>query len=150
MKNDFLERLKEQVLVIDGAMGSMVQQLKLPESAYGGSQFAMLSDLLIYSRPEAVRDFIHLEYLKAGANILETNTFGATPLRLQEFDFSDIDLSDFTARAKEINFHENNYEDLAYQFNIDGVKRTYMFLSKGCGFLGEIICISKTYRIGKK
>ena len=92
MKNDFLEQLKDNILVIDGAMGSMVQQLKLPESAYGGGEFALLSDLLIYSRPDDLRDKIHLEYLKAGANVLETNTFGATPLRLQEFDFKNIDL----------------------------------------------------------
>lgn len=122
MKNDFLEQLKDNILVIDGAMGSMVQQLKLPDSAYGGAEYAMLSDLLIYSRPDALRDSIHLEYLKAGANILETNTFGATPLRLQEFNFKNIDLSDFEPQAKSLNFHENDYEKLAYQFNVDGVK----------------------------
>ena len=81
----------DRILVLDGAMGSMVQLLKLPDSAYGGEEYAMLSDLLVFSRPDDVRDNIHLEYLKAGANILETNTFGASPLRLQEFDFSKID-----------------------------------------------------------
>ena len=45
----FLDALKEQVLILDGAMGSMVQLLKLPDSAYGGEEFAMLSDLLVFS-----------------------------------------------------------------------------------------------------
>jgi 5-methyltetrahydrofolate--homocysteine methyltransferase len=122
VKNDFLEKLKDNILVIDGAMGSMVQQLKLPESAYGGPEFAMLSDLLIYSRPNELRDEIHLEYLKAGANILETNTFGATPLRLQEFDFKNIELDDFEPLPDGLDFYENDYEKLTYRFNVDGVK----------------------------
>ena len=120
--NSFLEELEKQVLVIDGAMGSMVQQLKLPESAYGGAEYAMLSDLLVYSRPNELCDEIHMEYLKAGANILETNTFGATPLRLKEFDFSNIDLSDFAPLPEGLDFHENDYEKLTYRFNVDGVK----------------------------
>jgi 5-methyltetrahydrofolate--homocysteine methyltransferase len=122
VKNDFLEQLEDNILVIDGAMGSMVQQLKLPESAYGGPEFAMLSDLLIYSRPNELRDEIHLEYLKAGANILETNTFGATPLRLQEFNFKNIDLADFAPLPEGLDFHENDYDKLTYRFNVDGVK----------------------------
>ena len=118
----FLDDLKKQILFIDGAMGSMVQDLNLPKSAYGGANFAMLSDLLIYSRPNELCDKIHLEYLKAGANILETNTFGASPLRLQEFDFSTIDLEDFSKLPEGLNFVDNDYKKIAWYLNYDGVK----------------------------
>ena len=118
----FLDALKEQILVLDGAMGSMVQLLKLPDSAYGGEEYAMLSDLLVFSRPDQVRDNIHLEYLKAGANILETNTFGASPLRLQEFDFSKMDLSDFADLPEGLDFLENDYDALTHYFNIRGIE----------------------------
>ena len=118
----FLDELKKQVLIIDGAMGSMVQELNLPDSAYGGKEFAMLSDLLVYSRPNQLCDKIHLEYLKAGANILETNTFGASPLRLQEFDFSKMKLDDFAPLPKNLNFSKDSYEKLAWHFNFDAVK----------------------------
>ena len=119
---NFLDFIKDNVAVIDGAMGSMVYKLKLPVSAYGGEEYAMLSDLLIYSRPDELRDDIHLEYLKAGAHVLETNTFGATPLRLQEFDFKNIDTSDFNGLPDEVKLTENDYEKLTRQFNVDGVR----------------------------
>ncbi|NQZ57921.1 MAG: homocysteine S-methyltransferase family protein [Lentisphaeraceae bacterium] len=100
----------------------MVQELKLPDSAYGGTEYAMLSDLLIYSHPDDLRDKIHLEYLKAGANILETNTFGASSLRLKDFDFSNMDLADFHNLPEGLDFHANDYDSLTHHFNIDGVK----------------------------
>ena len=78
---------------MDGAMGTMVQSLSLTDQVFGGADFKMLTDLLVFSRPSDLEK-IHLEYLKAGANLLETNTFGASPLRLGEFDFKTIDPSD--------------------------------------------------------
>ena len=78
----FQEALKKQVLILDGAMGTMVQDLGLTDAAFGGPDFKMLTDLLIFSRPDYLKE-IHLKYLKAGANIIETDTFGASPLRLK-------------------------------------------------------------------
>ena len=83
----FEDVLGKQVLVLDGAMGTMVQNLELDDAAFGGAAFKMLTDLLIFSRPDDLEG-IHLEYLQAGANLIETDTFGASPLRLKEFDFS--------------------------------------------------------------
>ena len=87
----FLEYLKEHVIVLDGAMGTMIQALDVTDADFGGSDFRMLSDLLTLSRPEAIRD-IHLAYYRAGAHGVETNTFGASPMRLSEYDFRDIAL----------------------------------------------------------
>ena len=92
----FRQALLEHVLILDGAMGTMVQSLELTDYAFGGPDFKMLTDLLVFSRPDDLEN-IHLEYLKAGANILETNTFGASPLRLKEFNFENIDPSDMQA-----------------------------------------------------
>ncbi|MFQ5482274.1 MAG: homocysteine S-methyltransferase family protein, partial [Nitrospinaceae bacterium] len=86
----FEDVLRDRVLVLDGAMGTMVQNLEVTDAHFGGSQFRMLTDLLTFSRPEDLRG-IHAAYLAAGAHILETNTFGASPLRLREFDWSRID-----------------------------------------------------------
>ena len=74
----FEDVLGAQVLLLDGAMGTMVQNLMLEDSAFGGPAFKMLTDLLIFSRPDDLEG-IHLKYLQAGANLIETNTFGASP-----------------------------------------------------------------------
>ena len=79
---DFKQHLDKRVLILDGAMGTMVQNLELTDAAFGGPEFKMLTDLLIFSRPRDLEE-IHLKYLKAGANLIETNTFGASPLRLK-------------------------------------------------------------------
>ena len=88
----FQNVLGKQVLVLDGAMGTMVQNLELDDAAFGGPAFKMLTDLLIFSRPDDLKQ-IHLKYLRAGANLIETDTFGSSPLRLKEFDFTQINLS---------------------------------------------------------
>lgn len=90
----FLEMLREQVIIIDGATGTMVQSLDLSDRDFGGSDYKMLSDLLVFSRPDDMRN-IHLAYFEAGANAVETNTFGASPMRLSEYNFKGLDLSTF-------------------------------------------------------
>jgi 5-methyltetrahydrofolate--homocysteine methyltransferase len=126
----FLEALRKHTLILDGAMGSMVQKFELPASAYGGMEYAMLSDLLVFSRPEMIRDGIHLEYLKAGANILETNTFGACPLRLEEFDFSRIDTSDFHGLPAGFDLKTASREEIARQLNLTGVRLAQEAIAK--------------------
>jgi 5-methyltetrahydrofolate--homocysteine methyltransferase len=92
-----LERLlTERILVLDGAMGTMVQRLGLTEADVRGERFATHSkslrnfvDLLCLTWPEVIVD-IHRSYLAAGADIVETDTFGASPLAMQEFDLAPL------------------------------------------------------------
>ncbi len=83
--------LAERILVLDGAMGTMVHALKFGEADFRGSQFAdhpkdlrNLIDVLCLTQPEAIEN-IHRGYLEAGADIIETNTFGATSVALADF-----------------------------------------------------------------
>jgi 5-methyltetrahydrofolate--homocysteine methyltransferase len=91
-KTDVLESLlAERILVLDGAMGTQVQALGLDERAVRGERFAdhhkelkNFADILCLTHAEAVTD-IHRRYLAAGADIVETNTFGASPVGMEEF-----------------------------------------------------------------
>jgi 5-methyltetrahydrofolate--homocysteine methyltransferase len=87
--------LEDRILVLDGAMGSMIQTLKLDESAVRGDRFAdhdrelkNFSDILCLTRPDDITE-IHRQYYAAGADIVCTNTFGASPVGADEFGFSD-------------------------------------------------------------
>ncbi len=78
------EELKKRVLVLDGAMGTMIQRYKLKEADYKGRQFGDWpinlkgnNDLLSLTQPQII-EAIHREYLEAGADIIETNTFNST------------------------------------------------------------------------
>src|SRR5256885_13668188 len=80
------DALTQRILVLDGAMGTMIQRHRLSESEYRGTRFASHpkdlrgnNDLLSLTRPEVIRD-IHRAYLEAGADILETNTFNSTAI----------------------------------------------------------------------
>jgi 5-methyltetrahydrofolate--homocysteine methyltransferase len=88
---DIVEALDQRILILDGAMGTMVQQYKLQENDYRGSLFASHStdlknnnDILCLTRPEVIVQ-IHREYLQAGADIIETNTFNATTISQADF-----------------------------------------------------------------
>jgi 5-methyltetrahydrofolate--homocysteine methyltransferase len=85
------ELLKERILVLDGAMGSMIQQYKLTETDYRGERFKNHThdlkgnnDLLVITRPEVVKE-IHLNYLRAGADLIETNTFNGTTIAQKDY-----------------------------------------------------------------
>ncbi|MEZ6096304.1 MAG: methionine synthase [Pirellulaceae bacterium] len=87
------ERLAESVLVLDGAMGTMIQALKLDEMDVRGERFrdhgrdlANFSDLLSITHGDKITE-IHRTYLECGADIIETNTFGASPVGIEEFGF---------------------------------------------------------------
>jgi 5-methyltetrahydrofolate--homocysteine methyltransferase len=114
---DFLTAIKEQVIVIDGAMGTMIQDLELTDAEFGGEAYKMLSDLLTFSCPDKLEG-IHLKYLHAGSNAVETNTFGASKLRLQEYNFKDLDIEVFDQYAKDIKIHDLNYDELTYHLNL--------------------------------
>ncbi|HEY2227377.1 MAG TPA: methionine synthase [Xanthobacteraceae bacterium] len=85
----------ERILVLDGAMGTMIQELKLDEGGYRGARFDAWNrdvrgnnDLLILSQPDAVRN-IHLAYFRAGADIVSTNTFSSTSIAQADYGLSD-------------------------------------------------------------
>ena len=88
---DLQTLLGERILILDGAMGTMIQRHRLGEAEYRGERFADWprdlkgnNDLLTLTRPEVIRD-IHLAYLNAGADILETNTFNANRYGLGDY-----------------------------------------------------------------
>ena len=88
--------LAQRILILDGAMGTMVQQHHLQEADYRGSRFADHrsdlkgdNDLLVLTQPELIAD-IHRAYLDAGADIIETNTFNATRVSQADYALSDI------------------------------------------------------------
>ena len=91
----FVELLSRRILILDGAMGTMIQRHKLQEADYRGERFAEwpvdlkgMNDLLVLTQP-AIISSIHDEYLQAGADIIETNSFNATASDLQKYQLSD-------------------------------------------------------------
>jgi 5-methyltetrahydrofolate--homocysteine methyltransferase len=85
VENDFRRALSDRILIIDGAMGTMIQQCKLDEDDFRSNEYNLLNhpsplkgnnDLLSITRPDVILE-IHRGYLKAGADIIETNTFNA-------------------------------------------------------------------------
>src|SRR6476620_9146342 len=98
--------LGQRILVLDGAMGTMIQRYKLTEADFRGARFANHprdlkgdSDVLVLTRPDVIAA-IHHEYLAAGADIIETNTFGGT--RIAQGDYG--------------------LEDAVYDINVEGAR----------------------------
>src|SRR5437016_11288078 len=101
-----LAAARERILVLDGAMGTMIQALEYDEAAFRGERFKDFhrdlrgnNDLLILTQPQAIED-IHADYLRAGADIVATNTFSSTSIAQADYDLSSI----------------------AYEMNLDGAK----------------------------
>lgn len=117
MKDKFNKFISENVLLLDGAMGTQVQALELSDDDFGGSEYKMLSDLLTFSRPDDLKE-IHKRYLSAGSNGIETNTFGASPLRLCEYDFTNINTESFVGLPKGFDLKSNDYEKIAYEISL--------------------------------
>jgi 5-methyltetrahydrofolate--homocysteine methyltransferase len=92
---DFLDLLKEKVIVFDGAQGTHIQAQGLTPDDFGGEQYNGCNEYLIISKPSAVEK-IHGDYLAAGSDVVESNTFGATSIVLAEYNLA--------PRAYEINF----------------------------------------------
>lgn len=94
--NELKRLLDERIVIIDGAMGTMIQRYKLSEADYRGSRFADWAsdlkgnnDLLSLTQPDIIRN-IHLEYLEAGADIIETNTFNAQAISLADYHMQSL------------------------------------------------------------
>lgn len=95
-RSAFVDLMKQRILVLDGAMGTMIQALKLDEEGYRGARFDAWNrevrgnnDLLNLSRPRAIRD-IHYAYFKAGADIVSTNTFSSTAIAQADYGMEGI------------------------------------------------------------
>src|SRR5687768_15812337 len=91
---DLISALDSRILVLDGAMGTAIQARDRGAEDFGGPDLEGCNENLVLTRPDVIAA-IHEDYLKAGCDILETNTFGATPLVLDEYGLG--------AKAHEIN-----------------------------------------------
>ena len=99
-------QVKARILMLDGAMGTMIQRHSFDEAAYRGTRFADFhtdvqgnNDLLSLTQPDIIRD-IHSAYLEAGSDIVETNTFSSTTIAQADYDM----------------------QDLAYELNVEGAR----------------------------
>ena len=97
--------LEDRILVLDGAMGSLIQSLQLTEADVRGERFAdyhldlkNCSDVLCLTRPDDITE-IHRKYLQAGCDIVSTNTFQASPVGLDDFQFSLEDIAEINRAA---------------------------------------------------
>uniref|UniRef100_B8HR05 Methionine synthase n=1 Tax=Cyanothece sp. (strain PCC 7425 / ATCC 29141) TaxID=395961 RepID=B8HR05_CYAP4 len=91
MVNSFLARLHHPdrpVLVFDGAMGTNIQTQNLTAEDFGGPQYEGCNEYLVHTKPEAIAK-VHRDFLAAGADVIETDTFGSSPLVLAEYDLAD-------------------------------------------------------------
>lgn len=90
------QQLQQRIFILDGAMGTMIQQQRLDEAAYRGDEFANWhcdlkgnNDLLVLTQPELIAD-IHRQYLLAGADIIETNTFNSTTIAMADYQMAHL------------------------------------------------------------
>ena len=88
--------LKERVLILDGAMGTMIQKYKLEDADYRGERFKDWkhavkgnNDLLVLTKPSAIEE-IHKKYLESGADIIETNTFSCTRISMADYHMEEL------------------------------------------------------------
>ena len=91
MNSLFLERLKSPerpVLVFDGGMGTNLQTQNLTAEDFGGAEYEGCNEYLVHTKPEAV-EIVHRGFLEAGADVIETDTFGGTAMVLAEYDLAD-------------------------------------------------------------
>ncbi len=91
MRKNIQQLISERILILDGAMGTMIQQYNLKEEDFRGERFAQATgmlkgnnDLLCLTRPDIIQD-IHRKYLEAGADIIETNTFSSTTVSMADY-----------------------------------------------------------------
>ena len=95
MQTPLNDIIKERILILDGAMGTMIQQYGLSEEDFRGTQFIDTpglqkgnNDLLNITRPDIIRD-IHRKYIDAGADIITTNTFSSQRISMEDYHVQD-------------------------------------------------------------
>ena len=119
--------LEKRILVIDGAMGTMIQRYQLQEKDFRGERFATFphdlkgnNDLLSLTRPDIIKA-IHLEYLDAGSDIIETNTFSSTSIAMADYEMQHLayELNVAAAQcAREQRDQQRNKKEFVFQ-NMD-------------------------------
>src|SRR5216684_866193 len=109
----FLETVRERVVIYDGAMGTQIQERNPSLDDFWGKENC--SEVLVLSRPDIIKD-IHAAYFKAGADVVETNTFGGTRIVLGEFDLADK-VHEINKRAAEL------AREVARDFSANGKPR---------------------------
>ncbi|MEI7615035.1 MAG: homocysteine S-methyltransferase family protein, partial [Betaproteobacteria bacterium] len=100
MSQTIQQALSQRILVIDGAMGTQLQERNLTDADFGGPQYEGCNEHLVLTRPDVIAD-VHRAYLEAGADIIETDTFGATDIVLAEYGLED-QVFEINRRAAEI------------------------------------------------
>src|ERR1700736_3707888 len=128
-----LAAARERILVLDGAMGTMIQGLEYDEAAFRGARFADFhrdlrgnNDLLILTQPKAIEN-IHADYLRAGADIVATNTFSSTSIAQADYDLSGI----------------------AYEMNLEGAKLARAAAERVSAEDGKTRCVAGAIEIGR-
>ncbi len=119
------DQLKERILILDGAMGSMLQSYRLSEEDFRGERFANhpselkgYNDLLSLTQPQVVRE-IHAAYCQAGADIISTNTFTSTAVSMVDYQLTSLPVvpSDGVSGVLRANVSSDKNRDMAYQVN---------------------------------
>lgn len=94
--SEFARSLGKRIMILDGAMGTMIQRYKLSEADFRGERFVDHgkdikgnNEILSLTRPEVIRE-IHEQYLQAGSDVIETNTFGATSIAQSDYDLPEL------------------------------------------------------------
>src|SRR5690625_4806556 len=96
MDHPIVDHLRKRILILDGAMGTMIQSHRLSEEDFRGESFREFehdlkgnNDLLCLTQPELIQG-IHEQFLEAGADIVETNTFNANPISQEDYHLEDL------------------------------------------------------------
>ena len=133
--------LEKRILVIDGAMGTMIQRHKLTEEDYRGAQFANWhcdvkgnNDLLCITQPSIITG-IHLQYLEAGADIIETNTFSSTSIAMADYDMQALAYELNIAAAKCV-------KDAIDQYKLAHPNATEKYIAGSIGPLNKTLSLS--------
>ncbi|MCX6296235.1 MAG: methionine synthase [Bacteroidetes bacterium] len=138
---DIRKELEKKILVIDGAMGTMIQQYKLEEKDFRSKRFADWqkdlkgnNDLLSITQPQIIKA-IHKEYLKAGADIIETNTFSATTIAMADYDMQEL--------AYELNYQSAKIaKEAVKEFQKDSGDDTPRFVAGAFGPTNRTLSLS--------
>ncbi len=140
--------LESRILIIDGAMGTMIQRYKLEEADYRGERFKDWAsdvkgnnDLLSITRPDIIKA-IHLEYLEAGADILETNTFSSTAIAQADYNMQSLAYELNVASAKVAREAINEYTSNAQRPTHNDKTANLKFVAGAIGPMNKTLSLS--------
>ncbi len=147
-KNRFIDSLNKEVLILDGAMGTMIQSYKLSESEFRGVRFKdhlcslyANNDILTLSQPEIVMD-IHKRFLFAGADIIETNTFNSNQISQKEYNLQNL--------CYELNYQAAlNAKQSIKEYQSESNNNRYKFVAGSIGPSNISLYLSESYDFNK-